>query len=103
MENGFRLGQWARNQRSFANKGILLTFRKQRLDDIGFEWDLHEADWAEGFRSLTIYKEREGHCRVPVEHMENGFRLGQWARNQRSFANKGILLTFRKQRLDDIG
>jgi len=28
-------------------------------------------------RASAIYKEREGHCRVPRSHEENGFRLGR--------------------------
>jgi hypothetical protein len=49
--------------------------RRQQLDEFGFVWDPRETDWAEGFRYLTIYKEREGHCRVPAKHME-AFALG---------------------------
>jgi superfamily II DNA or RNA helicase len=97
-ENGFRLGQWVQVQRSTAD--TLSAPRRQQLDELGFVWDLLETDWAEGLRYLTIYKDREGHCRVPVLHKENGFRLGQWVRNQRG---KGTLSTVRKQRLDDIG
>jgi hypothetical protein len=63
-----KLANWVRTQRAFSTKGILSTVRKQRLDAIGFDWDPHETDWAEGLRCLTIYKEREGHCRVPQKH-----------------------------------
>jgi superfamily II DNA or RNA helicase len=96
-----KLGKWVQHQRSFANKGILSTARKQRLDDIGFEWDLHETDWAEGFRYLTIYEEREGHCRVLATHKENGFPLGQWVRTQRG--NADTLSAPRRQQLDELG
>ena len=72
-----KFAKWVRTQRAFATRGILSTVRKQRLDAIGFEWDPREAVWEEGFRYLTIYREREGHCRVPLEHMEMAF-LGQW-------------------------
>jgi superfamily II DNA or RNA helicase len=96
-----KLAKWVLHQRTFATKGILSTVRKQRLDDIGFEWDPHETDWAEGFRYLTIYKEREGHCRVPLKHMENGFRLGQWVRTQRG--NADTLSAPRRQQLDELG
>ena len=96
-----KLGKWVKHQRSFANKGNLLTFRKQRLDDIGFEWDLHETDWAEGFRYLTMYKEREGDCLAPVDHKENGFRLGGWIRTQRR--NADTMSTSRRERLDELG
>jgi superfamily II DNA or RNA helicase len=96
-----KLAKWVQHQRAFATKGILSTVRKQRLDDIGFEWDPFETDWAEGFRYLRMYKEREGHCRVPQRHKETGFRLGQWADNRRQ--NKETLSEARRQQLDDLG
>jgi hypothetical protein len=101
MENGIGLGLWVRNQRSLATKGILSTARKQRLDDVGFEWDPRETDWAEGLRYLTIYKEREGHCRVPAKHKENGFRLGGWVVGQRQ--KQETLSKARRQQLDELG
>jgi len=70
-ENGFPLDQWISVQR--AKKDKLLPERRQRLDELGFVWDAREAAWEEGFRHLKLYKEREGHCRVPVSHQENGF------------------------------
>jgi superfamily II DNA or RNA helicase len=95
-----KLAGWVRNQRAFATKGILFTVRKQRLDNIGFEWNPFETDWAEGFRYLTIYKEREGHCRVPATHKEDGFRLGGWVVKQR---HSQTLSEARRQQLDELG
>src|SRR6516225_4262406 len=95
-----KLANWVGNQRALAIKGLLSTVRKRRLDAIGFEWDPFETDWAEGFHYLTIYKAREGHCRVPRNHMENGFRLGQWVSRQR---NGQTLPEARRQQLDELG
>jgi Helicase associated domain len=50
---------------------------------------------------LITYKEREGHCRVPVKHEENGFSLGPWVYNQRT--NKDGLSKERRQGLEKIG
>jgi len=75
--------------------------RRQRLDELGFVWNALETKWAEGLRYLTIYKEREGHCRVPVTHKENGFPLGYWVSNRRQ--NKLILSEARRQQLDELG
>jgi len=98
MENGFRLGQWVSRQR---HGQTLPEARRQQLDELGFVWDPHEADWDEGFRYLTIYKEREGHCRVPRTHKENGFPLGQWVSNRRQRTQ--ILSEARRQQLDELG
>jgi hypothetical protein len=73
------------------------------LDELGFVWDPFETDWAEGLRYLTIYKAREGHCRVPVEHKENGFRLGSWADRQRQSNRQETLPEARRQQLDELG
>jgi hypothetical protein len=98
-ENGFDLGRWVSRQRGY--KDTLLESRRQRLDELGFVWDPHEAAWEEGFRCLMLYKEREGHCRVPVGHKEDGFRLGRWVDNQRT--NRDTMPPVRRQRLDDLG
>jgi hypothetical protein len=98
-ENGFPLGYWVSNRRQ--NKQTLSEARRQQLDELGFDWDPDQMDWAEGFRYLTIYKEREGHCRVPHSHKENGFSLGQWVHTQRRNADK--LSASRRQQLDEFG
>ena len=67
--------------------------RRQQLDTLGFIWDVLEANWEDGFRHLTIFKEREGHCRVPSRHVENGFRLGGWVETQRAAATCRCLWT----------
>jgi superfamily II DNA or RNA helicase len=98
-ENGFRLGQWVKRRR--GNADTLSAPRRQQLDELGFVWGPRETKWAEGLRYLTIYKEREGHCRVPKTHKENGFRLGQWVDVQRR--NADTISASRRQQLDELG
>jgi superfamily II DNA or RNA helicase len=64
------------------------------VDKIGVAWD----EW---YGRLTVYKEREGHCRVPVHHIERRYRLGAWVVTQRAAAEK--LSPERKRRLDEVG
>jgi len=97
-ENGFLLGSWVRRQR--GDKDRMSASRRQKLDELGFVWDPFETDWEEGFRYLTMYKEREGDCRVPRTHMENGFSLGHWVNRQR---HKKRLSEVQRQRLDKLG
>ncbi len=80
---------------SFATKkgARLHGDRRQRLDALGFVWQ-------NGFRHLKLYKDREGHCRVPQQHLENEFRLGTWVATQRS--GRSTLSTYRKQRLEEL-
>jgi superfamily II DNA or RNA helicase len=98
-ENGFRLGAWIDRQRQ--SKETMPHERRQRLDEIGFVWNPLKVNWEEGFNYLTLYKKREGNCRVPNNHIENGFRLGQWVGVQRQ--NKDKMISERRQRLDELG
>ena len=97
-ESGFLLGQWVRFQR--GRKDALSEERQRRLNELGFVWNVFEADWEQGYRYLTIYKEREGHCRVPQDRNENGFSLGHWVSRQRQ--NRHTLSEERRQRLDNL-
>ena len=57
-------------------------------------------DW---YNLLEKYKEREGHCLVPKEHVEEGKRLGRWVSSQRDALRDGRMTSGRKERLDAIG
>ena len=98
-EQDFRLGQWVAVQRK--KKDTMSPERCQRLDAIGFVWDALTNKWDEGFRFLEIFHQREGHCRVPTNHREQGCRLGQWVRVQRE--NKETMSPERRQQLDALG
>jgi hypothetical protein len=79
----------------------MTSSRRQRLDELGFVWDPLQTASAEGIRHLTMYKEREGHCRVPNAHKENGYPLGRWVVNRRQ--NKESLSEVRQRQLDELG
>jgi superfamily II DNA or RNA helicase len=100
IENGFPLGQWVNNQR--AKKDKLSRERRQKLDELGFIWDSRQSDWDEGYARLKLFKEREGHCRVPAKYKDSdGYPLGQWVNNQR--ARKDSLTDSRRKKINDIG
>jgi hypothetical protein len=98
-EQGVWLGQWVSTQR--ADKEIMFPERRQRLDALGFVWEVLTAQWEEGFRSLELFRQREGHCRVSQTHREQGYRLGQWVGDQRTAQD--TMLPERRQRLDALG
>ena len=98
-ERGFRLGSWVSNQRE--SKSELSEDRLNRLEQLGFIWDVPAALWEKGFAYLRKFQLREGHCLVPREHIEEGFRLGYWIKNQRG--NKEKLSSEQMRRLDEIG
>jgi hypothetical protein len=99
IEGDYKLGTWVSNQRADANK--MPPDRKKRLDQLGFVWDASTANWEDAFVALVKFKERQGHCRVPVHHIENDYKLGQWVNKQRAAAGK--MLPERRRRLDGAG
>ena len=100
-ENGFRLGQWVRIQRSVHKQGKLSPERIERLEALpGWTWDPRSDRWEEGFLHLAAFVEREGHARVPRDHGEGGFRLGQSGDKPGRFKERGKLASQRETRLE---
>ena len=77
------LGKWVRSQRKSmkqikqGKKSSLTDERIEKLDSIGFEWDLN--DWDKMFEDLGAFANEHGHCRVP----RRCDALGRWVSNQR--------------------
>ncbi len=98
VEGTFKLGGWVSRQRARSHK---IPERRQRLDALGFVWDVREREWEEGCTALAHFKAREGHWRVPKLHKEGAFNLGQWVNNLRG--NKDTIPSDRKRRLETMG
>jgi len=98
-EQGYPLGKWVSHQRGNRNK--ISAEHRRRLDELGFVWDVRDAQWEEGFAQLQCFWKREGHCRVPARHREQGYPLGTWVSNQRKTKEK--LPPECYKRLDDLG
>jgi hypothetical protein len=99
IEGRFKLGHWVAAQR--RKKDTISSERRKQLEKIEFMWNAFKSRWEEAFSALATFKAREGHCRLPLEHIEGTFRLGRWVSVQRS--NKDTMLAERKKRLDEIG
>ena len=67
----------------FEDGGLLSSERVQRLDRLGFVWDVHQWQWDQAYRELLQYKEEHNHTNVPISY--GG--LGLWVLNQRSDYN----------------
>jgi hypothetical protein len=84
-EAGFRLGLWVANRRADYHKGRLTP--KQVLElgsQRGWIWSARRDSFVEAFRYLQRFVRWEGHARVPVDHVEAGFRLGAWVHKRRA-------------------
>lgn len=78
--NEFNLGKWVQYQRQRKN---LTSLQVKKLNDLDFIWDSDEHKWTKGFKQLKKHMHREGHCKVPQNTIENGFKLGKWVDKQR--------------------
>jgi len=99
LENGHKLGYWVSKQRN--RKGVLSSDQIDRMTKLGFDWKPFDEDWDHQFDALRKYKKREGHCRVPRMHKEDGLKLGIWVNNQKK--KKEILLPYQIERLNLLG
>jgi superfamily II DNA or RNA helicase len=98
--NGYRLGAWLDRQRQTKNN--LSPDHKARLEELpGWAWNANDDAWEEGFRHLSEFANREGHCRVPQKHeATDGYLLGRWVATQRRA--KDTMTTERKARLEAL-
>ena len=81
-ENGYSLGNWVSTQRS--RKRSLSKEQIEKLDKVDFIWDYHDDQWDEGYTYLYQFYLREGHCKVPRGHTEEGYKLNIWVQTQRA-------------------
>eukprot|EP00571_Detonula_confervacea_P007497 CAMPEP_0172316660 /NCGR_PEP_ID=MMETSP1058-20130122/29017_1 /TAXON_ID=83371 /ORGANISM="Detonula confervacea, Strain CCMP 353" /LENGTH=462 /DNA_ID=CAMNT_0013031019 /DNA_START=25 /DNA_END=1413 /DNA_ORIENTATION=+ len=79
------LGMWVSKQRrnkvrqQGGNEAILSSERMQKLDAVGFVWEVHEAQWFERLEELKSYRMSNGDTLVPKIHPI----LGRWVDKQR--------------------
>jgi hypothetical protein len=84
------LSLWVRNQRSQyikhqkgITKGCFLTQdRIQKLQEIGFQWNVQEDKWHEQYRKLVEFQKKYGTTRVPTNYKEDP-SLSRWVSHQR--------------------
>lgn len=103
VESSFQLGTWCANQRGRYRRGTTPDERAKQLEALGFRWNSYDAAWDEGFSYLLRFHEREGHTHVPRNHLEDGYRLGQWSSVQRSKYRKGSMPDERFRKLERLG
>ncbi len=103
VEDGFELGSWVTWQRKFRKRDTLPADRREALEALeGWVWDAHEAAWQKGLDHAKRFVEREGQARVPVRHVEDGFRLGQWVNSRRADYKRDELSPERREALDAL-
>jgi hypothetical protein len=96
------LGIWVQHQRQNKKKGKISKEYIERLNKLGFVWELLDTSWEEMFIALIKYKDENGHCNVPQRDLNNK-QLGRWVRTQRKAKQDGKLSQERIQRLETLG
>ena len=98
-EQGWRYPELARWLQGIRGRLERLTYDQiHDLDTLGFFGYLDEK-WLDHYARLIRYKERMGHCRVPIRRPENRL-LGNWVERQRRKAAK--LAPWRRKLLTDL-
>lgn len=99
-----KLGRWVNTQRQVRKgmkQGKMCIDRRQLLTEIGFTWDLYEAEWQKHFEELKAYKEDFGDCNVPIGFPKNK-ELGEWAHTQRVVFKGGRKRNISKCRIHQL-
>ncbi|MBF6050253.1 DEAD/DEAH box helicase [Streptomyces sp. NRRL B-1677] len=88
---------------------LLLRFAAPRDPVMVAEWvsfnviDTERQDWVRGYAAARRYRERQAHLRVPYDHKEGAYPLGQWIAEQRRAYGAAQLSGKRAERLEQLG
>ncbi len=102
------LGRWVQRIRKYGKKGASNQNYNQenieKLDQIGFVWDVKEYQWENGFRYLQEYYEKNGTVNnIPIKFVtQDGYRLGEFTNKIRKDHKKGKLSEDRIKQLRSL-
>ena len=103
VESGYSLAAWAREQRKRHAEGSLPATRRARLEGVpGWTWDPHEESWERHYAAIQQFVAREGHARVPTDHIEAGLPLASWVIRHRQDHKAGKVPAERAARLEQL-
>ncbi len=103
VEGGFALGEWVHDRRNEFRAGNLSAERRQILESMpAWAWDVRDQLFGAAVRLLKQYVRREGHARVPQDHVEDGFTLGSFVAVRRRAFRKGKLSRAHRLALESI-
>lgn len=97
-----QLSGWVARQRDSYKKRKLSQDQIDRLEALGFIWNMDDAEWEAMFHQLIAFKASNGHCNVRREK-QNYESLGRWVVHQRDKYRKETLLNDRIRKLQSIG
>jgi G:T-mismatch repair DNA endonuclease (very short patch repair protein) len=91
-ESDFKLGVWVNKQRGRYRRGVLEPERVTRLASLpGWSWTPTTDHLESMFSAFATFVAREGHVRIPLNHVEDGVKLGAWLNGVRARHRRGEL------------
>jgi hypothetical protein len=102
--DGFPLGSWVRSHRRPGGRRTMTNDQRALLEAVP-GWTFTQpttAAWERAHAALQTYADREGHCRLPTGHHEDGVNIDAWAMRQRALFHRGRLKPERVTRLDAL-
>ena len=103
------LAHWVSAQRRARRTGKLSAERVQRMDELGFLWNVQDeleqrnrTNWESKYEALAAYRRAHGHCLVPFATKDD-ISLAPWVSAQREARCAGKLSAEQVRRLDELG
>lgn len=96
------LTAWLRHQRKESSKKKLTNDQIESLSELGFVWNSrgNRNSWEDKFQKLKEFKEKNGHCKVPLKLDR---QLNSWVDAQRQANKQGRLSDERIKKLEGLG
>jgi hypothetical protein len=102
-EEGENLGSWLSTQRKAKRGNTSKIDRQDQLEKAGVVWDVQRKQWGQMFKLFLQFKDREGHCQIPINHKEEGNNLGHWIAKQQCLHRANKLDPIYQERLEEAG
>lgn len=80
---GENLGRWCQTTRGYYNKGSLSQDRLDKLNEIGFVWDLLDYEWNRRYEQYKRYINKTGSTVIARRTDFEGEHLGAWIHTQK--------------------
>ena len=76
----------------------------KRLESVpGWLWRVRTSTlWRRRYDALVAFAKREGHARVPIDHIEAGLKLGGWVSFKRTLKREGRSPAYRVRLLNQV-
>jgi hypothetical protein len=102
-EEEYGLGVWVNKQRGRYKRGTLDTEKRLLLESLpDWTWSPTVSREIAMFAALESFIAREGHANIPITHIENGEKIGQWLNGARGRRRGGRLSPDLESRLSKI-